>query len=154
MRVNSGLSNEAKTAIAERLAVTLADIHRLYIKTLGFHWNVEDPRFLLLHELFEAGYVQLAKDMDQVAERIRKLGILAPGSVQQLTSLSRLEDAQLVKVADQMVEMLASDYEKLEDWLREDIELADRMGDPGTADMLTSMLRQYEKQAWFLRSHL
>ena len=154
MKVNSGLSNDAKTAVAERLAVLLADIHQLYIKTLGFHWNVEDSRFLLLHELFETGYIQLAKDMDEVAERIRKLGILAPGSIQQLTSLRRLQDAHLVKVGDQMIEILARDYEQLEGWLREDIHLADQMGDPGTADMLTAILGRYEKQSWFLRSHL
>ena len=151
--MNDNLSDEAKSSITARLATLLADIHQLYIKSLGFHWNIVDPRFSSLHELFEVGYTQLAKDLDEVAERIRKLDHLAPSSVASLSSLSRLKDTQETQNGDQMLDLLANDYESLLIWLREDISNAEQHGDPGTADLLTGMLRVYEKQVWILKSH-
>lgn len=154
MKVNFGLSVDETGKIAQILTALLADIHQLYIKNLGYHWNVEDPRFLLLHELFEQGYTELASDLDQVAERIRKLGHLAPQSVEELIAARRLKDTQKVASGDQMVDALATDYEHLMVSLRADIQAISETGDEGTVDMLIGLLRQYEKRAWFLRSHL
>lgn len=154
MQAKCGLSNEAVQSVTERLAVLLSDIHQLYIKNLAYHWNVEDQRFHLLHELFEQGYKELAADMDLVAERIRELGRFAPQTVEELSKRSRLSDTQVATTGDQMIDVLAKDYELLLLRLREDIECADGQGDIGTADMLTGLLRQYEKRVWFLRSHL
>ncbi len=140
--------------IPKKLAITLADIHQLYIKTLGFHWNVEDARFSQLHNLFQDLYEELAEHLDLVAERIRMLGEKSPGSIRELNELKRLKDTGVVAWADEMIEQLSNDYKSLIEFLKEDIDQADKEGDPGTADLLTNILRSYEKNHWFLVSHL
>jgi len=154
MKSQSGLPEDAVNTIVERLSVFLADIHQLYIKTLAFHWNVEDERFAQLHELFEEGYEELADDLDEIAERIRQLGALAPGSVKKLSETTRLSDTEMTKNGDQMIGTLAKDYEALVKHIREDIATAEKHGDPLTADILVKILGEYEKRAWMLRSHL
>lgn len=154
MKVNVGLPKKAVDTIAQKLVVLLADIHQLYVKSLGYHWNVEDPRFLQLHLLFEAGYKELAEDMDLIAERLRMLGHPSPESIKELDQARRLKDTQKVKGGDKMIAALAADYEFLSHELRKDIEAATEASDIGTADTLTEVLRQFEKRAWFLRSHL
>lgn len=154
MKSNVGLSDSSVEVTVARLVPLVADINQLLIKNLGYHWNVEDPRFQSLHNLFEEGYDELFADLDVVAERIRMLGKRAPQSLKELASASRLGDTKEAKSSDEMLEFLAQDYESLLVWIREDIESAEKQGDPGTADMLTALLRQYEKRAWFLRSHL
>lgn len=154
MEAHSGISEKTIHTIAGNLATLLADIHQLYIKTLAYHWNVEDARFSQLHEFFETLYQQLAQTMDEVAERIRKLGQFAPSTLSKLTSLKRLGDTQDAQTGNQMISFLAEDFERLCVWLREDIKNADELGDPGTSDMLVGILRDSEKAAWMLRSHL
>lgn len=138
--------------VAKRLAVLLADVHCLYIKTLGFHWNVVDKRFSELHAFFESIYKMLAEDLDEVAERIRKLQQSAPASVGELAKLSRLKDAPKISAGDEMIRHLLADFEALVASLKSDIAFADDQSDPGTADLLTGILRAYEKRAWMLRS--
>ena len=60
--------------LADKLEYLLADHLALYIKTLHCHWNVVDPRFHSLHEMFEEQYLSLAEQNDLIAERIRQLG--------------------------------------------------------------------------------
>jgi starvation-inducible DNA-binding protein len=50
----------------------------LYLKTHGFHWNVVGPQFEPLHTLFQAQYTELAAAIDEIAARIRALGVKAP----------------------------------------------------------------------------
>lgn len=149
----SQVATEAAASLTQMLSCLLADVHTLYIKTLGCHWNVEDQRFLMLHELFEQQYTQLAQDLDTVAERIRMLGERAPASVKSLSDLSRLSDTDELQDASAMIKALITDYDALIGQLRKDIAEADELGDPGTADMLTAMVQNYEKALWFLRSH-
>ena len=154
MTANPTQSNEISDIVTTSLEVLLADIYQLYVKTLAYHWNVEDPRFSQLHEFFEEQYTQLAENLDEVAERIRKLGKKAPGSLKELIKLKRLDDTADVETGDQMITVLFKDYQSLIVCLKNDIDQADEQNDPGTADMLTAMLRQFEKTAWMLRSHL
>ena len=72
----------AKTAAA--LGRLLADSYLIYVKTQGFHWNVIGSQFEPLHDLFQRQYTELAKAIDETAERIRALGVKAPGSFSEL----------------------------------------------------------------------
>ena len=47
------LGENVRKQIAEGLSRVLADSYTLYLKTHGFHWNVEGPRFRELHLMFE-----------------------------------------------------------------------------------------------------
>jgi DNA-binding ferritin-like protein len=62
-------------------------------------------------------------------------------------------DTEDVQSAKEMLKYLYADYTFLIGQLRKDITLAESLGDLGTVDMCVQMVRQYEKAAWFLKSH-
>jgi len=78
--VNIGISDKDRKKIADGLSHLLADTYTLYLKTHNFHWNVTGPMFNTLHLMFEGQYTELALAVDSIAERIRALGVYAPGS--------------------------------------------------------------------------
>ena len=79
-KLDIGIPDKQRRAIAGGLSRLLADTYTLYLKTHNFHWNVTGPQFNTLHQMFEVQYLELALAVDVVAERIRALGEAAPGS--------------------------------------------------------------------------
>jgi starvation-inducible DNA-binding protein len=138
------------------LAVVLSDEMTLYIKTRKFHWNVAGESFMELHKLFEAQYTELELVIDEVAERIGKLGGKAIGTMNEFTLLSRIvEHPNKYPVKKAMLSELLSDHEIVIEELRKDIDVcADENHDAGTADLLTGLLQQHETIAWTLRRYL
>jgi starvation-inducible DNA-binding protein len=80
-KINIGINEKSRAKIVEGLTNVLADSYTLYLKTHNFHWNVTGPRFQPLHTIFEEQYTELALAVDQIAERIRALGFVAPGQL-------------------------------------------------------------------------
>lgn len=140
--------------ITTQLIHILADTYVLYLKTQNFHWNVVDPRFHSLHELFEEQYEQLAEATDIIAERIRMLGSHTPASMNQFLKQTSLEEAEGHYSGDEMLQLLLADHETCANQIRSSIEDCNRLNDAGTSDMLVARLREHEKAAWMIRSHL
>ena len=151
LKTQIGLSDAAREAVCELLSGILADEYVLYTKTRNFHWNVTGPRFNDLHKFFEAQYDDLAEKIDAVAERIRSLGRLSPGSLTEFSRLSRLKDHSGPATASQMCAALLADHEALIRQLRGDVEAVAAQGDAGTNDFLTGLMEEHEKMAWMLR---
>src|SRR5690606_3321417 len=105
--MENGITDEARKELAEGLAGLLADTYGLYLKTHGYHWNVEGPMFRTLHLMFEEQYQELATAVDDIAERIRALGRYAPASYTEFAALSKIPQAQTVPEAMELVEDLA-----------------------------------------------
>jgi len=155
MKPNLGLSGKARDAVLAELGRLLADEHVLYVKTRNFHWNVTGPHFGPLHGLFETQYDEIAGTIDEVAERVRMLGGVAPGSMKEFLKLARIDEQPGGRLeAEKMIAALLSDHEALIRGLREAIRVAERAGDAGTEDFLTGVLEAHEKKAWMLRAHL
>lgn len=151
-----GIAANDRRHVCDALAALLADQHVLYQKTRLCHWNLVGGRFDPLHMMFEGQYEALAKSIDATAERIRMLDGTAPGSLRELQKSARLSeiDGRLVD-GTTALELLLTDHEACVVTLRADIErIEDEFGDVGTADLLTGLLRDHEKTAWMLRSHL
>src|SRR6476660_4093422 len=89
-RIDIGIKDEDRKTIADGLSKVLADTYTLYLKTHNFHWNVTGPMFQTLHLMFEAQYNELALAVDLIAERIRALGLPAPGTYKQFMALSSI----------------------------------------------------------------
>ena len=143
-----------KKAIAHGLAVLLADTYSLYLKTQGFHWNVQGPQFTELHTLFETQYTDLALANDAIAERIRALGFFAPASYSDFAKLGNIAEETSVPGAFEMIEQLAGDNETLVADIRAIRPLIDETADNATASLLDGRLEVHEKAIWMLRSHL
>ncbi len=75
-----GINKKDREEIADGLSHLLADSFTLYLKTHNFHWNVTGPMFNTLHVMFMDQYTELWNALDMIAERIRALGVAAPGT--------------------------------------------------------------------------
>ncbi|MEO0058526.1 MAG: hypothetical protein RLZZ312_173 [Bacteroidota bacterium] len=140
----------------ELLSIILSDEMTLYIKTRKFHWNVAGESFMEMHKLFESQYTDLEKIIDEVAERISKLGGKTIGTMSEFATLSRIiEHPNKYPIKKAMITELLSDHETLVAELRKDIDVCtDDCHDAGTADLLTGILQQHETIAWVLRRYL
>jgi starvation-inducible DNA-binding protein len=153
-QIDIGITPEDREAIAEGLSRLLADTYTLYLKTHNFHWNVTGPMFNTLHLMFEQQYNELALAVDLVAERIRALGVPAPGTYKAYARLSSIEEADGVPSAEQMIEQLVKGQEAVVRTARSIFPVVERANDQPTADLLTQRMQVHEKTAWMLRSLL
>jgi len=152
MTTDTGISSGATDEIAAGLSRLLADSYTLYIKTHGYHWNVTGPMFRSLHLMFEEQYIDLADAVDVVAERIRALDHLAPGSYSEFSELTSIEDGKGAPDAMEMVKKLAAGHEAVARTARSVVEKAEAAGDVATADLATARIEIHEKTAWMLRA--
>jgi starvation-inducible DNA-binding protein len=154
MAIDIGIPRQDREQIAQHLSKLLADTYSLYLKTHSFHWNVTGPQFNSLHAMFEVQYNELWLAADEVAERIRTLDVVAPGSYSQFGKLTAIKEEPGVPEWKDMVGQLVEGHEIAASTARESIRAAATGGDEGTADMLTGRLKAHEKTAWMLRSLL
>ncbi|OIR06552.1 DNA protection during starvation protein 2 [mine drainage metagenome] len=154
-KIDIGISEKDRQAIANGLSKLLADTYTLYLTTHNFHWNVTGPMFNTLHSMFMLQYTELWNAVDPVAERIRALGHFAPGSYQQFSKLTSLPDVPTSPPkALEMVKVLVKGHEAVARTARSTFALASDANDQPTADILTQRLDIHEKTAWMLRSLL
>ncbi len=140
--------------VVRGLEKLLADSYVLYLKTHGYHWNVTGPMFTTLHTLFEQQYMELADAVDEVAERIRALGVRAPGSYAQFLELATVAEDRSVPVAEDMIRSLVSDSSIVVSSARQLVRAAEGAGDDASGDLGIRRIEIHEKAAWMLRSHL
>jgi len=152
-KVDIGIDENARKSVAEALNATLADTYALYMKTHAYHWNVTGPQFQTLHVMFETQYREMWAALDEIAERVRALGVFAPTSGKQLSELSAIENADTQPPkADVMVQRLLTDHETLIKRARNGLTTAEESGDAASADLLTVRIQTHEKTAWMLRA--
>ena len=145
--------SDAKT-VSGALERLLADSYTLYLKTHNFHWNVTGPMFTTLHTLFETQYTEYALAVDEIADRIRALGVPAPGSYSEFAALAAVKEAAGGEPATEMIETLVADQEVVVQAARRVVEAAEVAGDQASADLGVRRIDVHEKNAWMLRSHL
>jgi starvation-inducible DNA-binding protein len=155
MEPKIGINKNNLEASVKKLTVVLANEMVLYVKTRKFHWNVSGNSFMELHKLFEAQYSDLEETIDEIAERITKLGSKAIGTMKEFIEHAILEESIKYEDQDKMLHELLSDHEKILKQLREFIkETEENTNDYGTADYLTALLQRHETKAWILRKYI
>ncbi|MEI7669232.1 MAG: Dps family protein [Pseudomonadota bacterium] len=153
--IQIGIDAKHREAVAKELKKILADTYSLQLKTQYYHWNVTGVNFHNLHLLFGTQYDELSLAVDELAERIRSLGFNAPGTFRQFLDISSIkEDAILPSNWPEMVSNLKDAHEEIAASIRNKIELAQKAGDEGTADLFIKRIQEHEKAAWFLRSQV
>lgn len=152
--MNIGIDPEHRAEIAQGLKHLLADSYTLYLQTHNFHWNVTGPQFRELHLLFEEHYTELAVAVDDIAERIRTLGVEAPGTYKQFAALSSIDEVDGVPSAQEMTEILTAGHEQVVRTCREVLARAQAGEDESSAALISDRMRIHEKTAWMLRALL
>ncbi|HXH30100.1 MAG TPA: Dps family protein [Bacteriovoracaceae bacterium] len=154
MKINIGMSEKQREAIAQGLNRLLADSYTLYLMTHNFHWNVKGPMFNTLHLMFEGQYSELALAVDTIAERIRALGYPAPGTYSEFAGLTSIKEVKGQPAAEKMIKHLVEGQESVVRTARSIFAVAEEASDEPTADLLTQRMQLHEKSAWMLRSLL
>ena len=152
--LNTGISNVNSKKVADALNQVLADEFVLYTKTLKFHWNIEGRDFHALHLFLDDQYHQLQIIIDSVAERIRKVGHFATGSMKEFLAAASLKEHPATgSVAEATIAELASDHDALIRKMRTLIdEFDEKYNDAGSSDFITGIMKEHEKMAWMLRA--
>lgn len=150
--VDIGIKEQDREQIAEGLKRLLADSYTLYLQTHNFHWNVTGPQFRELHLMFEEHYTELATAVDDIAERIRTLGVAAPGTYKAFAGLSSIKEEEGIPDAGEMVALLTKGHEQVVKTSREVLKTAQDADDESTAALVSDRMRVHEKTAWMLRA--
>ncbi|XZG69038.1 Dps family protein [Chitinibacteraceae bacterium HSL-7] len=153
-KIDIGISDSDRKAVAAGLSRLLADSYTLYLMTHNFHWNVTGPQFNSLHAMFMAQYTEQWNALDMIAERIRALGEPAPGTYKQFVKLASIKEVEGVPKAGDMIRHLVAAQEATARTARALFPVVDAANDQPTADLLTQRLEVHEKTAWMLRSLL
>ncbi len=142
-----------RSAVVGYLNTILADEFVLYTKTRNYHWNVVGQNFYQLHQFFDVQAIELNKNVDEVAERVRALGGRPISTLSEFVAGTRLsEEPGKLFPAKEMVAKLQADQETIIRSIRADLVKITKLDDAGTIEFLSGLLEQHEKMAWTLRA--
>jgi len=145
------LSPEAVRAVAEALNAVLADTFALYVKTKNFHWHVSGPHFRSYHLLLDEQSQQILATVDELAERVRKIGGTTLRSIGQIARLMRIRDNDDDFVPPlEMLSELTADNKAMIQTMRVAHRLADKHEDVATTSLLEQFIDGAERRTWFL----
>ncbi len=151
----SQLPEATRREVADTLNARLADGLDLHSQIKVAHWNIKGPQFSSLHPLFETFAIDLATFTDSVAERAVTLGARAYGTSRHVAKTSKLPEYPQETTRDlEHVKLLAERFDTFLVGVRESRSIGEKLGDTDTVDLLTGIVTQFEKHAWFLRASL
>lgn len=136
------------------LKTTFASSYSFVLKAQNFHWNVEGPLFVQLHELFGNIYEEVYDSIDTFAEELRALQLYTPASLQKFSMLSLVQDENEMQDFQSMLRELLTDSEKMAQLYKVVFDMAEANGDHGLADFFAGRQDAHKKHSWMLRSCL
>ena len=140
--------------LIDALRLALAESYAVLAQTHLCHWNVRGPGFFALHTAFEEQYTELFTAVDEIAERIRALGQLAPGGLGSLAKIAGVEEIKENATAEEMVAHLRDINKALVKDLAKARDLAGEAEDSETEDMMIARIQIHQKTIWMLDSYL
>ena len=140
--------------LADDLKTLLASNFAYYVKAQMFHWNVEGPDFVQLHELFSEIYEFAYSGHDKIAEYIRTLDDYAPGSLERFQELSQIPGQTKIPRARLMLEEILSDTETMKTLVMSTFSSAQQEGREDVANFMAERQDGLGKYAWQLKATL
>ena len=154
-RTSVSIPENKRQEVIALLNARLADTIDLKTHAKQAHWNVKGKDFFQLHELFDQIAAHLDAQADLIAERATALGGTALGTARIAAANSAIKEYDLEAVEGaEHVRALSERLAKLANAAREAIDRASQLGDQGTADLFTEIVRDADKDLWFLEAHL
>ena len=143
-----------KNSTIDALRLVVADTYALIGQTHLCHWNVRGSSFFSLHAAFEQQYNELFIAVDELAERLRAMGALAPGGLSNLAKMAGIEEIAEDSSAQDMVRHLVVANEKLLTDLKAARDCAGEENDSETEDLMIARIQVHQKTVWMLKSFL
>lgn len=145
-----GINKESIKPVAIKMNELLANYHVYYQNLRSFHWHVEGRNFYDLHAVFEDLYNEAKVNIDDIAERILTVRYKPIGKFSMYLEMSSVTEVDDMMRDDQMVDAVLENHGKLIQIMREIIELAAKVEDEGTIDLIGGFIRNIEKKSWML----
>ena len=136
------------------LKTAFASEYSFALKAQNFHWNVEGPLFVQLHDLFDRIYTEVYGSIDTFAEELRALQIYAPASLSKFSMLTKVEDENAVPDFQDMLRELLADSDKMANMFKIVFAMSEEAGDHGLSDFLAGRQDAHKKHSWMLRASL
>lgn len=148
-------AKNSNVQMGESLKKVLSDTYVLMVKTHGYHWNVTGSLFPQLHLFLEAQYNELFEAADAVAEQIRKIDVLALGSMASFLSTTVVKEASNQNIsAAAMLKDLVKTHEQVRARVSEAGDLANELGDKASEDLMIDRLHAHDKALWMLKAQV
>jgi starvation-inducible DNA-binding protein len=147
-------ASNKSNSVVDALRQVVADSYAVLGQTHICHWNVRGHNFFSLHNAFEEQYTELFTAVDDIAERVRALGALAPGGLGNLAKMAGIKEIPEDTAADKMVAHLVQVNKKLVGSLEKARDEAASTGDAETEDLMIARIQVHEKTIWMLDSFL
>jgi starvation-inducible DNA-binding protein len=149
------LPQDVREQVVAILNQQLADTFDLYSQTKQAHWNVKGIHFQQLHELFDGLAETVLEYVDMIAERATALGGVAYGTARMAAKNTSLPEFEYeTPDGTEALSALIDLYARYGASIREAIDTTADLGDIGTSDLFTEIVREIDKRLYFLESHL
>ena len=145
------LSPEAVEKISAAVNPLIADAFALYLKTKNFHWHVSGRHFRDYHLMLDEQGEAIFETIDELAERIRKIGGTTMRSIGHVAKLKTIDDNNESYVPPrEMLRELMQDNRTTVVNMRKAHEVADKYNDSATTSILENFIDAAERRTWFL----
>jgi starvation-inducible DNA-binding protein len=145
------LDQGVRTQMIEVLNSNLSNVIALTLAVKQAHWNLKGRGFIGVHELLDDVADRLRDGADLMAERAVILGGFAEGT---LEVVSKTADVSPYPVEESditaHIQALKERFMAVGGQVRHGMATADEAGDEDTADILTEVSRNLDKDAWFI----
>jgi starvation-inducible DNA-binding protein len=149
------LQASSRKSVVQLLNDRLAEAIDLQLQAKHAHWNVKGPNFVGLHELFDRVADAAREYADEIAERGVALGGVAEGTLQTVSSRSKLpEYAPNLGDWNSHVWSMAVALSTFGKSARAAIDEATELKDADTADLFTEVSRGIDKLLWMVEAHI
>lgn len=154
-RFTGGLSDNARKSVNEILNARLVDVIDLTLAVKQAHWTLKGAGFIGVHELLDDVADRLRESSDLMAERAVTIGGHADGTSQAVSKSSNMEayPADITDI-EAHINALLERFNVIGSNVRQSIEEVGEAGDEGSADVLTEVVRQIDKDAWFIGANI
>ena len=143
-----------KPELVEALAENLSNAVVLYFKAHGHHWNVMGPDFAQFHDFFEEIYEDVHAQLDPIAENMRKMGALAPYTLNDFMNLNQMEDVDVESDPMLMVQDIYVANNIMIESINKAFDIANQLNEQGIADYLAGRDDMHKKWRWQLQSYM
>ncbi|HEY8444415.1 MAG TPA: DNA starvation/stationary phase protection protein [Clostridia bacterium] len=130
----------------------VANFAVLYTKLHNYHWYVKGKHFYTLHAKFEELYDAVTGYYDDVAERLLAIGGRPAATMKEYLSIASVKEASGSESTEEMLKTVISDFDTVIAELAQGIKAAEAVDDVVTADLLTGISKDLQKQNWMLKT--
>lgn len=153
--VHSSLPYEVRQEVTDILEYRIADFIEFRAQLRQAHWNIKDPLFYFLHQMFDDLADQVDDITDTIAERSTSLGCLIHGTSKMVADRTTLKELDIeIRCANGLLTQLVNNCAKLAEDILNDSKKIAVIGDSVSSEVLSGATAEIDKILWFLESHL